>query len=103
MVCTWPLGSRYETLFTSGAVTPAARGIACPQRKLPDKETAGGMTTYHRPLPGVVRALSPDCTSASSWPRPYSAILPYTVGVIFWLWRNRFVGSYLRFRSARRW
>ena len=28
---------------------------------------------------------------------------PYTVGVMFWLWRNRFVGSYLRFRSARRW
>src|SRR5262249_23150295 len=33
----------------------------------------------------------------------HGALPLYAVGVMFWLWRNRFVGSYLRFRSARRW
>ena len=53
--------------------------------------------------PAILVSLAGSARQHQVGPRPYSAILPYTVGVIFWLWRNRFVGSYLRFRSARRW
>src|SRR5262249_42926849 len=42
------------------------------------------------------------CGGACDARTPPTAMPPYTVGGMFWLWRNRFVGSYVFFRATSR-
>jgi hypothetical protein len=41
-------------------------------------------------------------SDAGSPPSLYSAGTPYTVGLMFWFRRNKFVGSYVFFSAANR-
>jgi|RhiMetdeSRZDD1v2_1073273.scaffolds.fasta_scaffold21656_2 hypothetical protein len=43
-----------------------------------------------------------ECARRLASRPPDGAGSPYAVGLMFWLWRNRFVGSYVFFRATSR-